>query len=219
MALPEQYVTGCAYFMDFAFTVNCDTLIPRPETELLVERALEIAGSEQESGDYRILDIGTGCGNIAISLTKYLRHSKIIALDISHNALRTAYTNADGMGVSDRIVFLQSDVFQAVMKEKVFDMIVTNPPYVSARDMETLPSEVRAEPREALYGGEDGLGMYRTIVSQAREYMKTGGTLLMEVGYDQSGAVRKLLHEHCYTGIRVMKDHSGIERIVEAVNG
>lgn len=238
MSSLKQYKTGVAYFMDFEFKVSPDTFIPRPETELLVDKAIEtvklIHGmrpkgvlSEVEGRytrydirntkyDLRILDIGTGCGNIAISLTKYLPQSKIIALDISHSALLKARKNAEMLDVSDKVTFLESDLLGALKEKGLFDIIICNPPYVSEKDMCWLPDEVREEPYAALYGGRDGLNFYRRIVKDAKPYLKKDGFLLMETGYDQSESVKALLEDNGYINIEIFKDYSRIDRILKA---
>jgi len=225
MILPEQYRTGIAYFMDFDLKVSRDTFIPRPETEILVERVVEgahsLAGTDgvlnwNSPCQMFILDVGTGSGNIAISLTKYLRHSKIIALDISHEALVNARENACYMGVSERICFAQSDMFSALTRSQVFDIIVCNPPYISERDMADLPPEVKAEPYTALFGGHDGLDFYRRISLEACYYLRKGGLVLMEMGYDQSECVRQMLETAGYVEVEVFKDYAGIERVIKA---
>ncbi|MCK4463927.1 MAG: peptide chain release factor N(5)-glutamine methyltransferase, partial [Candidatus Omnitrophica bacterium] len=164
----------------------------------------------------RILDIGTGCGNIAISLTKYLPQSKIIALDISHSALLKARENAEILDVSDKVAFLESDLLGALKEKGLFDIIICNPPYVSEKDMRRLPDEVREEPHSALYGGVDGLNFYRRIVKDAKSYLKKEGFLLVETGYNQSESVKALLEDNGYINIEIFRDYSGIDRIVKA---
>ncbi len=220
MSSLKQYKTGVAYFMDFEFKVSPDTFIPRPETELLVEKVVEtVRGSISPQSTVhspQILNIGTGCGNIAISLTKYLPQSKIIALDISHSALLKARENAEMLDVSDKVTFLESDLLGALKEKGLFDIIICNPPYVSEKDMRWLPDEVREEPYAALYGGRDGLNFYRRIVKDAKPYLKKDGSLLMEMGYDQSESVKALLEDNGYINIEIFKDYSGIDRILKA---
>ncbi len=218
--MPEQYKTGVAYFMDFEFKVSPDTFIPRPETELLVEKVIETAkqlfAKRYPLNAIHILDIGTGCGNIAISLTKYLSQSKITALDISHRALLKARENAKILGISDRLTFLESDLLRSVKGRRLFDIIVCNPPYVSENDMRQLPEEVLSEPGTALYGGIDGLDFYKRIIKDAKFHLKKDGFLLMETGYSQSESVKKLLEDNGYINIEIFKDYSRIDRIVKA---
>jgi len=217
--LSEQYRTGKAYFMDFVLEVTPDTLIPRPETEILVEKALDITRASRPDRVWRILDVGTGSGNIAISLTKYIIHSKIIGLDISYKALLKAKENAAVNSAGDSLSFVQSDLFSALGQGELFDIIVSNPPYVAQYDMKNLPDEVKEEPVLALYGGEDGIDFYRKICPEAKKHLKKGGYLVMEIGYDQSGRVKDLLDDEGYDQIEIFKDYSSIDRIVKAKNG
>lgn len=218
MKTPLQHTTGKAYFMDFEFNVNEDTFIPRPETELLVEKAVESLRGTPSKG-MSILDIGTGSGNIAISLTKYIQQSRIVALDISYKALEKARANAVNNGVSDRIRFIQSDLFDGLLPGVLFDMVISNPPYVSKADMVELPGEVQREPYVALYGGIDGLDFYRAIADKVTGYLKEHGILLMEVGYDQALDVKRILEKKPFKQVEIFKDYSGIDRIIKAQNG
>ncbi|MFH1791987.1 MAG: peptide chain release factor N(5)-glutamine methyltransferase [Candidatus Omnitrophota bacterium] len=221
--MPEQYLTGKAYFMDFEIRVNRHTFIPRPETEILVEKTLEamniIRARNPGAACLRVLDVGTGSGNISISLTKYDEQCKITALDISENAVVKAKQNADEAGVSDRLCLAVSDYFDSLIPAKYFDIIVSNPPYISGPDMETLPDMVRLEPGIALYGGCDGLDAYRAIIHGAPLYTKNGGYLIMEVGYDQARRVSGIMADAEYGRVEIFRDYSGIERIVRGVNG
>lgn len=214
--IPEQYKTGAAYFMDFEFGVDSDTFIPRPETEILVETAVNTLKSQDSA---IILDLCTGSGNIAISLTKYNDRSTIFALDISLNALKKARDNALFNEVVDRIRFIQGDLLSVFGKKRLFDMIVSNPPYVSRKDMNELSAEVKAEPKIALYGGEDGLDFYREIAFEAKYCLKKDAYIIMEMGYDQSKDIQQILRGAGYKGIEIIKDYSGIERIIKAKNG
>jgi len=208
--------------MDLELKVNKHTFIPRPETEILVEKTVEIARYLQ-SGKSRkalnILDLCSGSGNISISLTKYVSASRICALDISLRAIMAARENAFFNGALGRIAFIQSDMFGALYKNNYFDIIVSNPPYISQKDIDILPDEVKEEPELALFGGKDGLSFYRRIAKEAKEYLASGGYILTEVGYDQAHAVKSLYEENGFTGIEIFKDYCGIERIVKAKNG
>ena len=233
MSLPGQYKSGLAYFMDFEFGVTEHTFIPRPETGLLVEKTLEtievinktrLKGANGYSkdantlGTVQILDLGTVSGNISISLTKYVDQCKITALDICHKALTKARKNALSHSVSNRVAFMVSDLFGAVAKRPVFDIIVSNPPYVSNPDMSELPPEVKAEPRIALSGGTDGLSFYRRIITECRSYLEKGGFLIMEMGYNQSRDISLLLEKEGLSEIEAFKDYSDIDRIIRAKN-
>lgn len=216
--VPEQYREGRAYFMDFAFSVEAGAFIPRPETELLVERAISVTKrrAAADSRGVRILDLCTGSGAIAISLTKYLPLSTIVASDISEAALRLAARNARALGVRDRICFLRSDLFGGIGSAGLFDIIVSNPPYVSEKDMADLPENVKAEPHGALCGGPDGLMFYRAIAAEGLRYLEKGGSLIMEMGYDQAERVREILRSAGFGRIATERDYAGIERIVTA---
>jgi len=209
-----------AYFLDFEFKTEGMTFFPRPETEILVERAVS-ALSERKGREYRydVLEIGTGCGNIAISLTKHLPSSRIIASDISESALWAASCNASFYGVSGRVDFIRRDLFRGMPDAYIgyFDLVISNPPYVSLADFPTLPGEVRDDPYSALYGGEDGLKFYREIAKDAPLFLKKEGLLMMEIGYGQSAAVRGMLALNgAFKDIEIYKDYNGIDRIIKA---
>lgn len=205
-----------APFMDFEFETGGVTLYPRPETELLVEKAEELL----PEGPGNILDIGTGCGNIAISLTKYIPSSKIVALDVSVEALRIARENARAEGVAGKIEFINSDLFEGIRKKRYcnfFDLIISNPPYISLDDFSSLPPEVKNDPYIALYGGRDGLDFYRKITEGAVLFLKKRGMLLMEIGYAQARAVKEILKgSGSFREMEIYRDYAGIERIVKA---
>jgi release factor glutamine methyltransferase len=212
ITVPRQYIDGTVDFFGYELKVTDDVLIPRPETELLVETAIALARAH---GLRTILDLGTGSGNIAISLTKEMKHSRIIASDISRRALAVARENAALNGVSERISFIRSDLFERVCSR--FDMIISNPPYVAREEYHELPSEVLAEPRIALDGGPGGLEVVERIVREAPAHLRMGGYLLLEIGYDQSARCRA--HINASRDLRLVetkKDYAGIERIVVA---
>lgn len=209
-----------AYFMDLELETEGQTLHPRPETEILVEKTLEIIKETKNSkAIYDILDIGTGSGNIAISLTKHSHSSRMVALDICENALRIAQKNADKYGIKNRIKFIKSNVFDGLSSvfRDSFDLIVSNPPYVSREDFKALPERVKEDPYRALYGGLDGMNFYRKIVKGAPYFLKKGGGLLMEIGYGQAQAVKAILENSgCFTCEAIYDDYAHIERIVRA---
>ena len=219
--LPLQHITGRQEFMGLDFNVGPQVLIPRPDTEILVEEAI---GDLKNFESPRILDIGTGSGAIAVSLAKYLPQSNVYAVDISKDALDTAKKNAVSNGVEKSIKFLLGSLFDPIEKmgEK-FDAIVSNPPYIPRGDIETLQREVAAhEPRGALDGGTDGLDFYRIIAGQAQGFLKPEGRIYLEVGFDQAAEVENLLKkvkcrgQSCYNNILRIKDLAGIERVVKA---
>ena len=207
-----------ASFMDFELDTKEGAFFPRPETELLVEKACELL-SQNKASYSNILDIGTGSGNIAISLTKYIPSSKIVALDISQTALRTAKKNAAKYKLTEKISFIKSDLFKGLDKSywDSFDLVISNPPYISLKDFITLPKEVKDDPYIALYGGKDGLTFYREIIEKAPLYMKKDSFLLFEIGYDQKEHVKNMLEQNSnFCDINIYKDYSGIDRIVSA---
>lgn len=209
-----------AHFMDFEFETGGATLFPRFETEILVEKAVSIISKEIPEGERcEILDIGTGCGNIAISLTNYIPSSRIVALDISEAALLVAKKNAARYGMEQRIEFVKSDLFENLWQrsELCFDMVISNPPYISMEDFPSLPEAVKVDPYVALYGGRDGMDFYRKIVNEAHFFMKPGGVFLAEVGYNQASCVKAMLEDSGIFGdVEIYKDYSGIDRIVKA---
>lgn len=211
---PLAYILGEKAFMRNTFKVNKFTLVPRPETELLVESLIKASQLVNEAP--KILDIGTGSGAIIVSLLDYLPQAKGVGVDISQGALQTAKENAVSIGVAARLAFLKSDLFAAIPADKKFDIIVSNPPYIPAADIKGLAKDVQNEPVSALDGGEDGLDFYRKITEQAGNYMETDGLLAFEIGINQSAAVADLCRAGGFTKVAVRKDYAGIDRMVFA---
>ncbi|MBQ7758727.1 peptide chain release factor N(5)-glutamine methyltransferase [Anaerotignum sp.] len=208
---PTQYILGEWEFMGLPFHVGEGVLIPRGDTEVLVETILE---KQQTESLKSILDIGTGSGCIPISLGHYGKFENIMAVDISQKALGYAAKNAAENNIT--IDFYESDLFSNVPKEwqGKLDAIVSNPPYIPKMDIEELMIEVKDfEPLNALDGGEDGLDFYRAIVEQGREWLKDGGWLFFEIGYDQGEALLSLLSEFGYTEIGLKQDLAGLDRV------
>lgn len=205
---PMQYILGETGFMGLTFHVEPGVLCPRPDTEILCEEALR----RIEPG-MRVLDIGTGSGALAVSIAKLAPGAQVTAVDISDAALAVAKGNAERNGVQVR--FVQSDCFAALDGE-VFDVIVSNPPYISGEEMKTLMPEVCMEPELALYGGEDGLDFYRRITSEAGAYLNNGGALLFEIGWQQKDDVSALLRGHIGEPF-ALKDYGDNWRVVGAV--
>jgi len=194
--------------------VTPDVLIPRPETEILVEVVLGII-KDLRCRPLDILDLGTGSGNIAISLTKESKVSRMVASDVSEEALCVARKNAALNNVSERIRFARSGLFDNIKDS--FDIIISNPPYVAAEEFSSLPKEVLAEPRIALDGGIRGTEILAAIIEEAPFHLNREGYLILEIGYGQSGAVRRLLDSSKTLGLQfIKKDYAGIERIVVA---
>ncbi len=210
---PLQYIIGKNEFISLSFIVTPDVLIPRPETELLVEHVIKISESINKN-KINILDIGTGSGCIAICLAFYIKNALVTALDISKEALRIAQLNASSLEVTDRITFIESNLFEKLNETEKFDVIVSNPPYIPSSDIEILQTEVKDhEPLIALDGGDDGLFYYREIIKQSIAYIKKGGFLALEVGVGQAALVSYMMSES-FSNIRVIKDLSGIDRVV-----
>jgi len=203
---PVQYIVGEQEFFGLKFRVTPDVLIPRPETEHLVEAAL--ARTDRESAP-RIADIGTGSGAIAVALAHALPQARITALDISTAALAVAQENAESHGVSDRIRFVESDLLAAVAGEQ-FDVVVSNPPYVA--EGETLEPQVRDyEPASALFAGAEGLDVYKRLIPQAWAALRPGGWLLLEIGHGQRDASERLLTG--WGSVSFIADLQGIPRV------
>lgn len=216
---PVSYVLGNRHFYGLCFEVNENVLIPRQDTEHLVEAALEfIRKRAEETGQkVRILDLCTGSGCIGITVKYYMDREgipgEIVCSDISEEALRVAEKNAVNNGI--KAEFLQSDLFAGV--EGSFDLILSNPPYIPKVQMEELDAKVSEyEPHLALYGGVDGLDFYRRIVSDSGDFIKNGGALYMEIGFDQGESVPALLIDKGFVNIEVLKDYSGHDRVVKA---
>jgi release factor glutamine methyltransferase len=206
---PVQYLTGTQEFFGLLFEVSPDVLIPRPETEHLVEAVLERFDREANP---RIVDVGTGSGAIAVAIAHALPRSRLTAVDFSPKALEVARRNADRHGVTNRMSFLQSDLLAAA-KHAEFDVVVSNPPYVA--DGEVLELQVaHYEPRSALYAGPTGLEVYERLIPQARAILKPRGWLIMEIGYGQRPALEALLAG--WSGVSFVPDLQGIARVVQA---
>ncbi len=209
--IPLQHITHLQEFMKMNFYVNKDVLIPRPDTEVLVEEVIKIA---KRINAKKILDLCTGSGAIAVSLAKYIKNSQITAIDISEKALEIAEKNAIEQKVDNQIAFLQADLFKDIPKEK-YDIIVSNPPYIKKDVIKTLDREVQEEPYIALDGGWDGLDFYRLIIGGANEFLKYGGYLCLEIGYDQKIDVIELIEkEEKYVNTYGKKDLYGNDRII-----
>jgi release factor glutamine methyltransferase len=207
---PMQYITGDAEFYGFLFHVTPAVLIPRPETEHLVEAVIHLAASYPSP---RIIDVGTGSGCIAVSLAHELPKAVIAAIDLSTEALAVARRNAELNEVSDRIRFLHGDLLAPVAGER-FELIVSNPPYVPTGDRQTLAVEVREhEPALALFAGEDGLDVYRRLIPDAYAALVPGGLLALEIGYGQSGPIASLLCGAGFERIEFIPDLQSIDRV------
>lgn len=208
---PLQYILGEVDFYDLKLKVNKNVLIPRPETELLVEKAIEISSMNDIR---RIFDIGTGSGNIAIALAKNLNGVKLTSIDQSEEAIKVAKENAGLNDVIDKIEFLHSDIEKYQSGEK-FDLIISNPPYVSKEDYSTLQKEIlEYEPIESVTDNSDGYKYYRMISERAKEMLADGGYILFEMAEGQSEKIKNILQENSFTEINIVKDYQNIDRVI-----
>ncbi len=215
--VPLQHIVGRQEFMGLEFRVTPAVLIPRPDTEIAVETVLEIIGHMEAP---LVADIATGSGAIAVALAHHAPRVRVWATDISSQALAVAQENAQHHGVDGRIVFLQGSWGVPLQALGVaFDCIVSNPPYIASGEIESLAIEVQKEPWLSLDGGLDGLDCYRALVPQARELLRSGGSLVLEVGQGQAPAVSDLLAQHGFSPINTRRDLAGIERVVYGTKG
>ena len=221
---PLQYIIGHQEFMGLDFKVKEGVLVPRPDTEILVEGIIDKVNSGyfKNRDNVRILDIGTGSGAITLSLAYYIKNAMVYSIDISEDALKIAKENCENLDLTQRVTFLKGDLFKPLDAIKDFDkldIIVSNPPYIPSKDIDHLQREVsQYEPRLALDGGVDGLDFYREIIDNSHKYLKSEGLLAFEIGYDQGKDLKKLLvdNKH-FKNIEIKKDLSGHDRCVMAV--
>jgi len=213
---PLQHITGVQEFFGLPLRVTRDTLIPRPETEHLVEAVLAWAATQPPG--LRLLDVGTGTGAIALALATHLPQAEIVACDLSAAALDVARNNALELRLEQRVRFLLSDLLEAFsseLKDRRFDAIVSNPPYIPAGDAAEMQPDVRDfEPHSALFAGDDGLDVYRRLIPQARAALTPGGLLALEIGFSQREALAELLSG--WKNVRFLDDYAGIARVALA---
>ena len=206
--MPIQYITNKQEFMKLDFYVDENVLIPQPDTEILVEKAIEEA---KKIENVEILDMCTGSGCIGISIAKNIENAKVTLVDISENVIEIAKKNALRNKVESQLTFIQSNMFEKV--EKKFDIIVSNPPYIKTDVIPKLDKQVQNEPHIALDGGKDGLKFYKIIIEEAKKYLKENGKLILEIGYDQKEEVENLIKQsRQYKKIEVIKDLSQNDR-------
>lgn len=205
--LPVQYIIGEAWFMGEFFKVTPDVLIPRDETEILVRKAIDII---QENSFEDVLDIGTGSGCIACSIAKNT-NATVLGVDISSDALRIALDNVTRLGINNRAIFRKSNLFEKIREGEVFDLIISNPPYIPFGT--ELSKEVQKEPSIALFADENGLSVYRKIIEKASNYLNEEGYLMFELGINESEAVKTMM-EKDFTDIIIEKDLADIDRII-----
>ena len=216
---PIAYLTGKTEFYSLALNVTRDCMIPRPETELLVERAIEFLRTS--SGTQWVCDLCTGSGCIAVAIAKNCPAARIIATDISADAIKVAAQNVKAYQLDEQVKLVSGDMFEAVKVisgGQQFDLIVCNPPYVSAAEYEALPKNVRDyEPKSALFAGSDGLDICRRIITEAGDFLKPEGALMLEIGYAQGPAVTELLQQAgAFSEIKIQKDLRHNDRLAIA---
>lgn len=205
---PLQYAIGKWNFYGLDLLVDKRALIPRYETEILVDLIIN-----DNSNNKKILDIGTGSGAISLALSKNLKDSKIIGVDISKNAIDLANENKIKLNINN-VEFKESDIFSNI--EEKFDIIVSNPPYINKEDFEKLDNKLYYEPQNALYGGEDGLYFYKKIIKNAKNFLNKNGKIYLEIGYNQKDSISDLLEEYGYKQIKSYKDFNDFDRIIKA---
>jgi release factor glutamine methyltransferase len=218
---PLQHILGSASFCGLEIAVSPHVLVPRPETEILAERAWGFLNpSAKETPESDALDFGTGSGCIAIAVAAHSPSARIVALDCSGEALELARSNAARHSLQGRIEFVRSDGFQDLPANRQFDLIVSNPPYIATAEIETLEPEVRDhDPRAALDGGADGLDCFRRLAREAPGFLKKGGVLLLEFGDGQAAAVEAIFARGGWTVDGIERDHTGLERFLRAQRG
>lgn len=205
---PLQYAIGKWNFYGLDLLVDNRALIPRYETEILVDLIIN-----DNSNNKKILDIGTGSGAISLALSKNLKDSKIIGVDISKKAIDLANENKIKLNINN-VEFKESDIFSNI--DEKFDIIVSNPPYINKEDFEKLDNKLYYEPQNALYGGEDGLYFYKKIIKNAKKFLNKNGKIYLEIGYDQKNSISNLLEEYGYKQIKSYKDFNDFDRIIKA---
>jgi len=212
---PVAYITGRKNFWTFSLNVNKDVLIPRPDTEIIVEETIAVC-RDIDSTEINILDVGTGSGAIALALVQEISRGNVTATDISTSALALARENARLLKLEDKIDFRQGDLFEPL--EEVFDIIVSNPPYISEDEYKELPNGVKDyEPQIALLAGKNGLEFYEKLIDQAPGYLKKNGWLLLEIGAKQKKEVCTLMEEAGrYDSVTMRRDYAGLPRVVRA---
>ena len=216
---PMAYIFNEKEFMGINFYVDERVLIPRPETEELVEFIIGFIEANYKGENIQVLDIGTGSGTIALSLGKRFKGIEVLGVDVSKEALEVARENLNRLKASN-VSFKRSDLFESIGKEEKFSIIVSNPPYIRKDVVRNLQKDVKDfEPGLALDGGEDGLDFYRRIINRSKSHLEKEGMLLFEIGYDQGREVKALMEEEGYKNVQIAKDLQGLDRIVSGLKG
>ncbi len=212
---PYAYIVNSKEFMSLDFYVDKNVLIPRPDTEILVEYIINHCNSSAD--DFKIIDLCTGSGAIAVSLAHYIDRCTVDAVDISENAIRIAKKNSSTHNTADKISFSKFDVLSDISKLGKYDVIVSNPPYIRKNDVLNLESDVKDfEPVLALDGGDDGLIFYRNIIAHLSDLLNENGIIAFEIGFDQANDVINIFNSYSYTDTKILKDYSGNDRVVIA---
>lgn len=214
---PLQYLIGIAQFMGLDFLCSPGVFIPRPETEILVETVSERI-PEYKTSTCVIFDLGTGCGNIAVSIAKISSNALVFASDISQTALNIAMLNVRRHRIEKKVHLFRGDLFEPLKLKKV-DLIISNPPYIRSNDLKDLPREVKYEPQDALDGGRNGLTHLKRIVEESPRYLRSGGYLALEVGDGQAHRVSKIIRRtKRFVDVKIIKDYNKIDRVIVAKN-
>lgn len=213
---PIQYILKEKEFMGLDFYIEEGVLVPRPDTEILVEYILNYIDEKYKNESINFLDLGFGSGAIALSIAYYRRNVNVYGVDIGDIPLKVGYINKDRFKL-DNVKLYKGDLFQGIEGlglEGKFHIIASNPPYIPIEDIEMLQTEVKYEPLDALAGGEDGLDYYRNIIPKAKDYLCPQGLLIFEIGYDQSKRIKNILIEEGYKNIQILKDLQGLDRVI-----
>ena len=217
---PVQYIIGSTNFMGLHFTVDARVLIPRPETETLIEQTMLVCQRFPATKTIQVLDVGTGSGNIAVSIAKYIKHAHVTAIDISQDALDVAEKNARMNSVDSQILFSLTNIFDSTndLFRKRFDLLVSNPPYIPKDEWEQLQVEIRDfEPSVALTDGKNGLQFYHRLISLIPDILKPDGGIMLEVGFDQAQKVAREMKHAGIEQIQITNDLQGIPRVVSGI--
>ena len=211
---PLQYILGETYFYGRKFRLTSDVMVPTPETELLCDLAIGYIKNENICSP-EVLDVGVGSGVVSVTMACEIKSARVTALDISTKAIRIASENADTYGVKEKIEFIQSDIFSNLQQARKFDIVLSNPPYVSEEEYKSLPPEVLADPKISLVSGKEGLDFIKTLIAKTPDYLKPNGRLMFEIGSNQAGKIAEISEKDMrYRSISIMKDLNDIDRVV-----